>query len=312
MNRKLLKENAKIALKNNFWMTLLVVLVGTFLGCNWTGLMTNGGGSISFSMPYNGSMRDVLIGVEEGMNSSGASDFDYSYDDSVSETENVREFWSELVDYYNLDKEKIFNILTVFSVGIAIVAIIVSVIVFCIQFVVGSFLNAPIGIGVNTYFMKNRKAQGKFSNVFDAFAAGRYMNRVKAMFSANIRIWAWSLLFYFPGLVKYYQYYFMSYIMAENPNMEPERAREISTKMTAGYKWHIFVLELSFIGWILLCSLVMVLLTVCSCGLLALPSQLLLYPLIAYQKATYAELYTERREYALLNGLASESELIGF
>lgn len=32
INRKVLKENAKIALKNNFWMVMLITFVGSLLG----------------------------------------------------------------------------------------------------------------------------------------------------------------------------------------------------------------------------------------------------------------------------------------
>lgn len=312
MNRKLLKENAKTALKNNFWVAVLVVLVGSFLGSNWTGLMNTGGGSYSSVPASGGSVKETLTEIQEEINSSATSEFNYSYDDTQSEAENIQEFCSEVFDYMDIDEDTFWGIITAFSIGILVVVIIASIIVFCIQFVIGTFLCAPIGIGVNLFFMKNRKAEGRFSNVFDAFGAGKYMNRVKAMFSSNIRIWAWSLLFYFPGMVKHYQYYFMSYIMAENPNISPERAREISTKMSDGQKWNIFVLELSFIGWIILYTIVMIFLTIISCGLLTLPSLLLAYPLNAYQEATYAELYTERREYALLSGVASADELIGF
>ena len=49
-----------------------------------------------------------------------------------------------------------------------------------------------------------------------------------------------------------------------------------------------------------------------SCGILAIPGALLILPLIAYQQATYAELYEERREYMLMTGMVREDELVGF
>ena len=55
-----------------------------------------------------------------------------------------------------------------------------------------------------------------------------------------------------------------------------------------------------------------IVLALISCGLLAIPGVLLIYPLVAYKNATYAELYEERREYMLMNGMAREDELIGF
>lgn len=47
IDRKLFKKNARNALKNNFWITMLVVAVASLLGAGWTGLLN--GGSFSFS-----------------------------------------------------------------------------------------------------------------------------------------------------------------------------------------------------------------------------------------------------------------------
>ena len=52
MNRKLLKENAKLALKQNFWLVMLVVLVAQFLGVADIGVASSGGGSYSGSSSY--------------------------------------------------------------------------------------------------------------------------------------------------------------------------------------------------------------------------------------------------------------------
>ena len=41
--------------------------------------------------------------------------------------------------------------------------------------------------------------------------------------------------------------------MAENPYLTTCRAMELSKQMMDGEKWNTFVLQLSFIGWYLLC-----------------------------------------------------------
>ncbi len=316
INRKLLKDNAKVALKHNFWIAVLVVLVGSFLGSNWTGLMGNSS-SGSYSSGYSSSSevtstQGVLLRLQNVINFVTDSDFNYDYDDSQSDENNIEDFYAAFLNYFNMSHDEFMGIIAGSLVVIMIIITIISIISMCIQFVIGSFVSAPVGVGVRKFFMNNRKASGKFMDMFDAFGKGKYMNTVKAMFSANIRIFGWSLLFYFPGLVKFYQYYFMAYIMAENPNITPQRAREISSKMSHGHKWQIFVLELSFLGWIFVCVGLIVLLSVCTCGILLLPSMLLIYPLSAYQQATFAELYAERREYSLMTGMVSEQELCGF
>ena len=176
------------------------------------------------------------------------------------------------------------------------------------------FMPEVDGITVLEELNKNTSKYKKPAHtiVFSAFTNGKYMKTVKSMFIANIQMYGWSLLFVIPGWIKYYQLYFMSYIMAENSDITPARAREISKKMTEGHKWQIFVLELSFLGWVILAALLMMLIMVCSCFILTIPSMLVMYPVTAYQYATFAELYAERREYALMTGIATADELRGF
>ena len=67
------------------------------------------------------------------------------------------------------------------------------------------------------------------------------------------------------------------YILAENPNVEATEALKMSREMMQGNKWNAFVLDLSFLGWILL--------TICTCGILGI------FYVNPYIYATDAELY---------------------
>lgn len=58
-------------------------------------------------------------------------------------------------------------------------------------------------------------------------------------------------------VVKYYSYYLVPYIVAENPDMTARQAITLSRKMMKGHKWQCFVFELSFLGWELLGALTM-------------------------------------------------------
>ncbi len=49
-----------------------------------------------------------------------------------------------------------------------------------------------------------------------------------------------------------YSYYFTTYILAACPNVMARDAVKLSVRMTKGYRWKIFVTELSFLGWALL------------------------------------------------------------
>lgn len=328
INRKLLKENAKRALKRNFWMIMLVCFCAQFLGAGFNGLNAgaNVGGKINKNVSGLLKKSSLLASFD---NTDLFSDLnEYSFDDYFNEDEFDDNFEEDFQDdlenaiddfeeaFYDFmesfeDMDVTQAICTVVAI-ICVVFLLTYLIAITIAFLIGSFLGAPVNVGYRRYFMLNRFGTARFSDLFAAFGQGRYMKIVKTMFKTNFEIFLWRLLFYFPGVVKLYQYYFVSYIMAENPNIDPKRAKEISKEMTNGHKWQIFVLELSFIGWALVFVAEIMLLSIVSCGVLAIPGVLLMYPLVGYQMTTYAELYEERREYALMTGIASKDELVGF
>ena len=158
------------------------------------------------------------------------------------------------------------------------------------------FVGNVVAVGLCRFFMESREHPASFSALFSAFRTN-YGNVVKAQLLTNLSVFLWSLLFVIPGIVKSYQYCMVPYLLAENPHMEPARAKELSRWMTDGEKMDIFVLELSFIGWSLLCAV--------TCGL----GFLFLAP---YIQATFAELYEALREKALAYGAAAPQELPGF
>lgn len=329
INRKLLKANAKEALKHNFWMIMLVVLVGTLLSAEWSGLHAAGGraGFVS-GYNYGSSMdrdhyamgrssetmtgRQLIWQLEDLIDEIFDVDVDYTYDDSKSIEGNMDAFREEAKRSLSAAGPEVMSRIFIIIGVLLLVIVVIWILATVISFAIGTFAYAPIGVGYRRYFMRNRHRDSEFMDIFSSFKKGKYMNIVKSMFSTNIRIWGWSLLFYFPGLVKYYQYYFVSWIMSENPDISPKRARELSRTMTQGHKWQIFVLELSFYGWFLVFVLEEILLAIFSCGLLAIPGMLLVLPVTGYLETTKAELYAERREWMLANGNASQGELKGF
>lgn len=62
----------------------------------------------------------------------------------------------------------------------------------------------------------------------------------------------WSLLFVIPGIIKGYSYSMAFYILAENPDMTAREALNESKLIMNGHKMDFFVLQLSFILWMLL------------------------------------------------------------
>ena len=85
---------------------------------------------------------------------------------------------------------------------------------------------------------------------FDRFGDGFCLNLLRGIF-----IFLWSLLLVIPGIVASFSYSMAHFIMVENPNMTASEALKASKELMDGHKWDLFCLNLSFIGWILLCIL---------------------------------------------------------
>lgn len=89
-----------------------------------------------------------------------------------------------------------------------------------------------------------------FSDFIEGFSS--WWRAVLAMLWQTLWIVLWSLLFIIPGIVKMFSYSQMMFLVAEYPDLSVIDALTISRKMTNGYKWHLFVMSLSFLGWGLL------------------------------------------------------------
>lgn len=53
-------------------------------------------------------------------------------------------------------------------------------------------------------------------------------------------------------VVKRYSYFLVPFIVAENPDIKPNRAITLSRRMMDGHKWECFRLQMSFLGWLVL------------------------------------------------------------
>ncbi len=69
----------------------------------------------------------------------------------------------------------------------------------------------------------------------------------------GIFIFLWSLLFIIPGIIAAYRYRQAQFLLADHPEMSPLECIRASKEMMRGRKWELFVLDLSFLGWIILC-----------------------------------------------------------
>lgn len=119
-------------------------------------------------------------------------------------------------------------------------------------------LGYSLEVGSKKYFVQLgqfKNTEGCYSFAFDG---SNYKGIISTMLVRDIYIFLWSLLFIIPGIIKSYSYRMVPYILADNPNLGVNEAITLSRKMMDGNKFDSFVLDLSFIGWILLGTLAFV------------------------------------------------------
>ncbi|MCM1545809.1 MAG: DUF975 family protein [Clostridiales bacterium] len=136
-------------------------------------------------------------------------------------------------------------------------------------------ITGPLSLGVAGSCLRVVRGQSvEVSNTFDGFK--NFGGAFLLSLLNSIFIALWSLLFIIPGIIKSYAYSMSFYILNDNPQMDANTARKRSIEMMRGNKWRLFCLDLSFIGWWILCILTL--------GILS-------FWVEPYQKVAYAEFY---------------------
>lgn len=181
----------------------------------------------------------------------------------------------------------IFPLLVLFGTMIVII-IILSALAFRI------FLGYPLEVGGRRYFVQAAQNHSDLNCLGYGFDKRNYLDIVITMLWKGFLNFLWYLLLIIPGIVKAYAYMMVPYILADNPNIGYDRAVKLSIGMTEGEKMDMWVLDISFIGWYLLGTV------------LLLVGVLFVMP---YENATKAELYLVLRQNALERGLCSYEEL---
>lgn len=270
--RKLLKKNAKVAFKRNYWRCVVVSWIAVILG------VTIGSGvSLNSSSNLGGSSNNNDY-YEEWYDDDYDDDDDYYY----NEDENL---------LHELFKNDVFKsvVLPITLIFVAVVAILI------IAF--GILVTNVASVGHKRYYLENREHKTNIGTLFYGFRGGRYGSNVWIMFWKELVIFGWTLLLVIPGIIKAYAYMMIPYILAENPEISKERAFEISREMMKGHKWEAFVLSLSFLGWEILGMF--------TVGLLGI------FYVNPYVDATFAEFYTALKAEAFSKGITNEIELPG-
>lgn len=143
------------------------------------------------------------------------------------------------------------------------------------------FVSKVLEVGLSRFFLENRKYTKTRSNkILLPYKVKRTLNTAYVMFIKNFYTLIWIFTIVGP-IIKYYEYFLVPYILAENPNIKAKEALKLSKDMMYGYKWQAFITDLSFIGWNII-------------GLLTFNVTNILFT-NAYVNATHAEIYMNLR-----------------
>lgn len=159
--------------------------------------------------------------------------------------------------------------------GILLIGLLISAIV---SLIIGS----GVGIGYSQFNLDMlRGDKPKFATVFSGF--DRLKTGIAAHLLIFIRVLIGMIFFLIPGILMAYSYSMVNYVIAENPDMNAREALRESKRIMKGYRWRLFCLSLSFIGWAIL-------------GVLTLGIAFIW--VIPYQQAAIAALYEEAKRNA--------------
>lgn len=118
------------------------------------------------------------------------------------------------------------------------------------------FYSVVMSYGYSGYAMRvARGERPRGSALFDQlWLAGKI---IVMSLLISIIVGLWSLLFLLPGVYFFYSYLLAPYVLLDHPEMSVFRAMKTSAQIARGHKRQLLVLDLSFLGWILLGFVVM-------------------------------------------------------
>ena len=120
--------------------------------------------------------------------------------------------------------------------------------------IISLIIAGPIAIGQCKLFINlSNNENPKFSDVW--FGFGNILKALGVTLLIGIAVSIGTIFFIIPGIIISFMYSQVYYIMAEHPEMSVIDSLKESSKIMKGHKMELFILELSFIGWIILTTI---------------------------------------------------------
>lgn len=115
-------------------------------------------------------------------------------------------------------------------------------------------MSSVLSTGFCSYCLKICKGEkADYKNLLDGFTI--FFKLILLKLLVNLLVFFQLLMFIVPGIIASYSYRQAEYILLENPELRPLECIRRSEEMMRGHRFDLFVLDLSFIGWELLSSI---------------------------------------------------------
>lgn len=274
------RVNIKLYAKNRLRMKHFTVVLVLFIAFLLGGTLANDAGGA------------VRVNLSNPLSNWNVTDTNTSTDAPIwaDPGQTIPGYGTQTEDFATEFKAALEDVLDELNAALPIILPIIAILVvliLCIGLAYTILLGNVMTVGAAGWLL--RFVRGETPSVGELFACFRiYKPSVMAMLLRDVYLFLWSLLFLIPGIVKGYAYSMVPYVIYENPNLTAKQAIVLSCKLTDGYKWDLFILDLSFLGWNLLSAF--------TGGILGI---LYVFPYIG---VTHATTYEHLKQSALASG----------
>ena len=240
LRAKAVRKVAKKALQGRYWKAVLAAFIALLFG----------------AITVTGSASNLFSGVEDFDELKNAITEEQAQA-IVDETygQESADLAQSLTDAANQEKKSVNNFVKKLPQGIVKSLAAMAAVLTAVSFVF-AVLAPAIRLGYKRFNIalftdKNAPAIDLLFSRMRLIGKALWLSILTAL-----KVFVWSLLLFFPGIIAAYRYSQAQNILAENPDISAKEAIKRSKAMMKGEKWNLFCLRLSFIGWKMLSCLV--------------------------------------------------------
>ncbi len=312
--RKEMKRRARAALKKHYFIYVAICLIAAYLGSEFSSSIGRLGLRPDvFVQEYSVNIGGLAVhqGLSDVIGNALRGDIDSGRE--LSRKLKAQAIEASRDDHPAFGRSRgvlagIINDITSGSIFVTMIAAIQSmlgsaglamnlfiILSFCLPLMLWFFLSNVYIVISRRMFLEGRCYERlPIRRFLYLFGARRWLKtcRTMAVVSLFEILWALTVVGIF---VKYYSYYLVPYLLAENPDLGTLEAIRLSKKLMNGHKWQCFVFELTFLGWDFIGALTM--------GLVSL------FYVNPYKVASFCEFYTDIRSSALSCELCGKQQL---